>query len=446
MASETGEASGQSRPLIPHSFGEYLRSFGPGIVVVLTWLGAGDVVDAGISGVNYGYALIWVIVVALILRFLFVSLIAKYQLCNQYGEGVLDGLARFHPFYAPFLMVVAIVMGHLYGSYMALGVGEAWSRMLGWNHPFAELILAAFWSALALVLVFQPIYSLVERIFKVFLALLAFSFVAIAIWLGPDVAAMAKGATSIELPEQKGEFHSVTLVLAILGAMGGSIMNLAYPYFLQEKGWNRPVYRRLQMYDFLLGVVVMIMLNLAVWTVGAELLFKRGSEPIEDLDGLSSLLGASLGRPGQILFYLGFFSAVYTSIIGHALGLGLMASHAYQRWQAGSRPISTDYAAHPLYRFVVVWILVSPLIWTWPGVSDAVTLTLTMNGVQMILVPILAIGLWRITASSKYIGSQYRNVFWENTVMFVGVVVAFWAAYGSLVTVLRELSIKLGYG
>ena len=34
-------------PPIPRTFLEYFRSFGPGIVIVLTWLGAGDVVDMG---------------------------------------------------------------------------------------------------------------------------------------------------------------------------------------------------------------------------------------------------------------------------------------------------------------------------------------------------------------------------------------------------------------
>src|SRR5215207_10296890 len=91
----------QSAALVPRTFREYLRSFGPGIVIVLTWLGAGDVVDMGIAGANYGYSLMWVLVAALIFRYVFVSLIARYQLCNQYGESVLDGLTRLHRAYAP---------------------------------------------------------------------------------------------------------------------------------------------------------------------------------------------------------------------------------------------------------------------------------------------------------------------------------------------------------
>src|SRR5688572_20285790 len=111
-------------PPVPHSFTEYVRSFGPGIVIVLTWLGAGDVVDMATAGANYGYALLWVFVVAIVFRFLFVALIARYHLCNQHDEGVLDGLARLHPLYAPLLLVATVVMGHVYGSYMSVGIGE----------------------------------------------------------------------------------------------------------------------------------------------------------------------------------------------------------------------------------------------------------------------------------------------------------------------------------
>ncbi len=85
--SESPLADTNAAPL-PRTFGEYVRSFGPGLVVVLTWLGAGDIVSMSVAGGNYGYSLMWVLVLAVVMRFLFVSLIAKYQLCNQHGEGV----------------------------------------------------------------------------------------------------------------------------------------------------------------------------------------------------------------------------------------------------------------------------------------------------------------------------------------------------------------------
>ena len=150
--SEYGPLS-MAPPIVPRSFSEYVRSFGPGIVIVLTWLGAGDVVDMATAGANYGYALLWVFVVAVLFRFLFVSLIARYQLCNQHGEGVLDGLARLHPLYAPVLLVAAIVMGHVYGSYMTRGVGEICQNVFGFGAIWQWAILC---NGIAFYLVFQP--------------------------------------------------------------------------------------------------------------------------------------------------------------------------------------------------------------------------------------------------------------------------------------------------
>ena len=399
---------------LPTSFLGYLKSTGPGLVVVLTWLGAGDIVDMGVAGGNYGYSLMWVLVLAVVMRFLFVSLIAKYQLCNPRGEGVLDGLARLHPGYAPLLFVAAIVMGHVYGSYMTVGVGEACRNVTGLGEVW---MWALFWNGLALVLVTRPQYQVIETLFKIFLAVLSVSLLGTALWVGPEPAAILQGFYRLEMPEQAGRFDPLLVGTAMLGAIGGSLMNFVYPYFLDAKGWRGPKFRRLQLYDFLLAVGVMIVLNLAIWTLGAKLLWPDHS--IEKMDDLPRLLSEVLGPSGRWLFYVGIFSAIYTSLIGHAIGLGMMGSHAWLRLHASEEQTFTvaDYRSHPWYRVIAVFCLISPLIWTLPGMPDFVTLTLVANGGQIILLPVLAAGLWKITASPQLIGAKYRNRLWENLVM-----------------------------
>jgi len=414
-------------PPVPATLKEYLRSFGPGIVIVLTWLGAGDVVDMGVAGSNYGYSLMWVLVLAVFMRFVFVSLVARYQLCNPHGEGVLDGLARFHPWYAPGLFVAAIVMGHVYESYMTVGAGEVCRNLFRTGETW-QWALAC--NALALALVFRPAYARLERVFKVFLAVLSASFVGSALWVGLNPAGVVQGLFRLEMPEQHGRFNPLLVAVAMIGAVGGSLMNLAYPYFLEAKGWRGPRFRRVQQYDLLLGVSVMIVLNLAVWSLGAELLYP--DRHIRDLDDLPSLLSTVLGEGGRALFYLGIFAAVYTSVIGHAAGLAYMGSHAWLRWRHGPGLPASDYRRHPLYRPLVLWCLVSPLVWTVPGMPDFVTLTLLANGAQVVLVPVLAGGLWRITASSRYIGAAHRNRWWENALMAVLFALALYVTVASL--------------
>ena len=399
-------------PPVPRSLIEYIRSFGPGIVIVLTWLGAGDVVDMGTAGANYGYSLLWVFVVAILFRFLFVSLIARYQLCNQHGEGVLDGLARLLPVYAPLLFVASIVMGHVYGSYMTRGVGEICRNVFGFG---AIWEWAAVCNGLAVYLVFRPTFRSLERLFFFFLAVMSVSFLGSAIWVGADPKEVVRGLLRVEMPGAHGAYNPWRVALAMIGAVGGSLMNLAYPYFLEAKGWRGPEYRKVQLYDFVLAIAAMLVLNLAVWVLGAELLYP--DKHIERLEDLPDLLSVVLGEPGRLLFYAGIFAAVYTSIIGHAAGLGRLGTHAWLRWQAGTAPITQDIRAHPCYRWIALWCLVSPMIWTLPGMPGFVALTLAANSAQVVLLPMLAGGLWWITASDRLIGRAHRNRWWENVVM-----------------------------
>ncbi|MEO7413566.1 MAG: Nramp family divalent metal transporter [Opitutaceae bacterium] len=419
-------------PPIPRSFWEYVRSFGPGLVMVLTWLGAGDVIDMGTAGANYGYALIWMFVVAVLLRFVFVSLIARYQLCNQHGEGVLDGLARLHRAYPPLIFAAVIVMGHVYGAYMSRGVGEICQNVFGIGTPWIWALLC---NGIAVALVFRPAYRRLEIIFLGFLAVLSVSFLGSALWVGFDASELAKGLVRFEMPGRHGAYDPWHVALAMVGAVGGSLMNLVYPYFLEAKGWRGPQYRRVQFYDLLLGIVMMILLNLAVWILGAELLFP--DRHIEKLEDLPNLLSSVLGNGGRLLFYAGIFSAVYTSLVGHAVGLGCLGSHAWMRWRAGTGVAIEDPREHRLYRWIALWCLISPLVWTLPGMPGFVALTLTANSAQVVLLPVLAGGLWWITASARLIGKQYRNRPWENLVMAVLFLLSIYFAVQSVKSLVR---------
>ena len=291
--------------------------------------------------------------------------------------------------------------------------------------------------------VFRPAYGRVESIFKVLLALLSISFIGTALWVGFNPLGVARGLVLFEIPEQSGRFGPWLIAVAMIGTIGGSLMNLVYPYFLEAKGWHGPEFRRLQLYDFLLAMVVMVILNLAIWTLGAELLHPKG-QTIREMNDLPLLLSEVLGRGGSVLFYLGVLAAVFTSLVGHALGLACLSSHAWLRWRAGSATAKLDdYRHHKLYRFVVVWCLLSPLVWTAPWMPGFVTLTLVVNAGQVMLLPLIAFGLWCITARSQFIGEQYKNRWWENLVMFFLVALALYGAFKSFQSVVDSVRASL---
>jgi len=426
-----------TQPEVPKTFWQYVRSMGPGIVIVLTWLGAGDLVDAVVAGGNYGYALMWAMMLALVVRFIFVSILAKYQLCNQHGESVMSGFQRIHPVLPLFFAVVAFVMGHFYGSYMVKGAGEAFSKVAGFGAPWAWSV---FWVSLGAVLSFKGVFKRVEIVFFLFLALLSISLIGVALWSGPNPVEAAKGVFLFSIPEDTGSFGVVLVVTSLIGAVGGTITNLFYPYFIDKKNWKGPKFRKLQMYDLAFGVCILIILDLAVWTVGAEILHPTG-ETINNIDDLAGLLEVTLGKAGGTIFYLGVFGAVISSAIGNALGFGyLVGDVADQRKKAKGIPASsTAIEKTTLYKIVVVWTLFSPLIWTIPGAPGFVELTIIVNAASVVLLPVLSGSIWYITSKKNFIGSDYRNKLWENAVMGFLFVLALWASWETILAIIENL-------
>ena len=424
-------------PQIPKTFWQYVRSLGPGIIIVLTWLGAGDLVDAAVAGGNYGYALMWAMMLALIVRFIFVSILAKYQLCNQRGESVMSGFQRIHPYLPLFFGVVAFIMGHFYGSYMVKGAGEAFSKAVGFGAPWAWSV---FWVCLAAMLSFKGVFKRVEIVFFLFLALLSISLIGVALWSGPSPVEAAKGVFLFSIPEDTGSFGVILVVTSLIGAVGGTITNLFYPYFIDKKNWKGPKFRKLQLYDLAFGVCILIILDLAIWTVGAEILHPTG-EAVDNIDDLAGLLNITLGNTGGAIFYLGVFGAVITSAIGNALGFGyLVGDVADQRNKAKGVPQrSKPIEKTRLYKIVVVWTLFSPLIWTIPGAPGFVELTIIVNAASVVLLPVLSGSIWYITSRKNFIGSDYRNKLWENAVMGFLFILALWASWKTVAAIVDHL-------
>ena len=424
---------------VPHNFWQYLRSMGPGIIVALTWLGAGDLVDSAIAGGSYGYALMWAMAIALFVRFIFVSIIAKYQLCNQHNESLMSGLKRLHISLPIFIGVVALFFGHFYGSYMVKGVGESSEKLFGFGVAWMWSI---FWVTIAAIIIFKGALKRIEIIFYIFLILLSSSLIGVAIWTGPDPISATKGILMFDIPETSGSFGSLLVITSLIGAVGGSIANLLYPYFIQQKGWNRPKYRKVQLYDLAFGTIILVVINMSIWTIGAELLFPKNIS-INNLDDLGLLLTLTIGKYGEPIFFIGVFAALYSSVIGNAVGFGFLITDTVQVIKSNhtikSEPLNVSQSK--IYRFVIIWCLFSPLIWSIPNMPSFITLTLVANASAVIVLPILCGSLWYITSSKFFIGSKYKNGALEHLTLIILFILSIWGSYQAIFVIKELLNI-----
>ena len=68
-----------------------------------------------------------------------------------------------------------------------------------------------------------------------------------------------------------------------------------------------------------------------------------------------------------------------------------------------------------------------------------VFLTVVVNAATVIILPLLAAGLWYITAAKSCIGEKYGNNILENLLMLFLFILACWGAFVALYEVLSKI-------
>ncbi|MGI8859887.1 MAG: Nramp family divalent metal transporter, partial [Rubrobacteraceae bacterium] len=73
----------------PRTWGERLRLVGPGIVIAVTGVGAGDMISSLVAGTDFGTVLIWAIVIGAFLKFTLTEGIGRWYMAS--GETIVKG-------------------------------------------------------------------------------------------------------------------------------------------------------------------------------------------------------------------------------------------------------------------------------------------------------------------------------------------------------------------
>lgn len=401
------------------------KLLGPGIIAVLSWLGAGDLITSSVAGANYGYAMMWVLAVSLLLRFLIVNIIARFQLCNNRGMSILEGYAQLHPVFAWFMLGYALIMGHLTNAYMLKGAGEALATLLHLDQPLlcSAAVVIAVW-----LLVGRNFYALIEGVMKVLLAVMTLAFITLAVMSGPDLGGILRGTIGFSIPPDEGVHGALLVAVSVIGAVAGSIANFVHPYVMKEKGWTGPEHKRIQRNDLLFAVVVGIVINLAIWVVGVEILRPNGLQ-VNTLNDLGAALELFFGAGGWLIFFTGVFATLFASVVGKTTAFPMLITDALQHIRPERRErYGKTFHKDPAHKWFLLFILVTPLVWSLPGMPDFVTLTIGVNALNIVGLPVISLGLLIMSNQKSLLGDRYRNNWFENLALGFATLLAIWVA------------------
>ena len=340
------------------------------------------------------------------------------------GESLLQGYARLGKWAVRLLLAALIIHRHTSNLYLVMMLGSAADLVVHLPMPHSSTIWSLAFVALAFVILFWGRYATVEILFKFMAAVLSLTFAAAAVLSKPDLGAAVAAIVAPRLPDSTGA-HSVFFVLmALIGSGSGSLNNVTYSYFIHRRGWRGVSFLNKQRADLLSGVTCMFVLGALVQLAAAGTLgsARTPMKSLEDLAGALTLVGGYLG---VFLFGVGLWAVTLSVFVGASTGFALIVTDASRNLDLGLDVVRRIPGAQPggspekdpIYKACILFSVLSPLYILFTP-ADPVWLVLFAGSVTLALVPLMAIGLMRLTNDRRRLGN-HANGWMTNLLLAV---------------------------
>ncbi len=406
---------------------------GPGLAYVLSMLGTGDLIANSTAGAGYGYALIWILALSLVFRFIWVNVSAKYVLVT--GESLIEGYARVGRWVLWLILISLIILMHLYNMYALVMSGNAVNMLLPLPTEWSAQIWSLFFTSLAFVIAYWGGYGVLELFCKILIAIMGVSLVVVAVISKPDPTEILQGTFIPSIPADQGSYSVMFVVMALMGTVAGSVVNIIYVYFLHEKGWRDLSYLKQQRIDLIFGVVCLFLMGSLVQIAAGATVHPLGID-LKDAEDLVRIFSEVQGVVGLIIFSLGLWGAAFSTMVGTTVGCALIMADL-SRFLT-NKPWASKYdrkeaRRHPVYRASVIFWCFSPLYILYTKVSP-VWLVLVVSALAAVVIPVLTPALMKITSDQRLMG-EHRNGWFTNAILGVMVLVAVYFTYRNMVEV-----------
>jgi Mn2+/Fe2+ NRAMP family transporter len=390
-------------------------------------MGPRDIVTNSVAGATAGYSLMWVLLLALLIRVTMLDVSARYVMVT--GETLLAGCGRLGRKAVLVWFGATILRRHVAELLTLTLMGTAGDLMFPLPTPHSATIWRLVSWTVGFALVFWGRYKAIEYISKPLTAITAGCVVLAVIASKPDFGRFLSGVTHPALPTDAQSYSPAVVVMGLLAASMGSFSSVRYSAYVHEKGWRSVSFRRSQTFDMLLSMLGMFAVLALMQVAAAELLRPRGVQ-IRDIGDLVPIFSTVLGNAGRVLFGLTLWSVSFSACVGNGTGYGIMLSDVYYRFIRPNPDViesGKPVSELPAYRWMILYMFLSPLYVLATGWS-AVTLVYIVGLANLVTLPIVAVMMFRLTTDKKVMGA-YVNGWFSNLVLIVAVICALFLAW-----------------
>jgi manganese transport protein len=403
-----------------------LRSFkniGPGIIVAAAFIGPGTVTLCSIAGVNYGYALLWAVLMSTAATVVLQEMAARIGLITQSGlaeliRGQLINSLWRRP--VLWLILLAIVMGNT--AYQAGNLGGG---VLGINALIGPLnfsilrvevnLTALILGLIAYVVLSQNSDKVLTRILTLLVLFMSASFVITAFLIQPNIPELMSGLLIPSLPEQS--------LWTVIGLIGTTIVpyNIFLHASLVKKKWNDSTALPQVKKDtyWTIGLGGLVSMSIVVCAAGSGI--TQISSAVDLAEGLKPLYGSL----AKALMGIGLFAAGLTSAITAPLAAAYVA--------CGCLGWSTDNQSQKFKRIWRVVLIVGVLL-SANGIKPLTVIQFAQVANGTLIFIIAGLVLWLVNKSElmkQAVNSRWQNIL-GGLVFLVTLLVGFKGISGAL--------------
>jgi Mn2+/Fe2+ NRAMP family transporter len=434
QAVNTQDAAPQAPP--PEPGFRRLLAFGPGIVFVLCAVGPSDLVSGSVAGSAYGYSLLWLLVLALLARYLILDATARYVMVS--GETLLAGFGRISRWILLLWFLMVLLKRHLSGLVKLVLLGTASHIVLPLPTPHSVAIWGLSWWVIGFALMYWGRYGVIEKLSKPLAFLLGACLAAAAIMSRPAPAELVTGVLSPVIPTEPGLYGPVVVLMTVMSATA-SFSNLKYSAFVHEKGWRSASFLRGQRMDLLLSMGSVFCMLAMIQIAAAGLLRPRGIE-VGAIEDLIPIFSQVLGDWGRIVLGVTLWALAFSNYLGSTTSYGIMISDVYYRFIRRDPEIAERNQAAgkmPAYRWLVLYVFISPLYVFFFTDWTPVWLLLLQDAAGLLSLPLIILAVLRLTIDKKIMGIHVNNWF-TNVVLLLTTVAAVYLGYNGAAELLRS--------
>jgi manganese transport protein len=378
------------------------KNIGPGTLVAAAFIGPGTVTLCTLAGVNFGFNLLWAMLLSIIATIVLQEMAARLGIISQKGlsevirEEIKSPLLRKC---ITILILSAVVIGN--ASYEAgnisggiLGLESVLGKYSMTIGTISINLMSLFIGSIAFILLYIGNYKFLEKALISLVLLMSVSFVATAILTKPNILEVLKGMFVPRFPEKS--------VLTIIGLVGTTVVpyNLFLHASLVKERWHKKEDLSFARKDTIISIILGGLVSMAIIISAAAMQTTDIANAADLAKGLAPLFGDF----ATYFMALGLFAAGITSAITAPLAAAYVAKGCLG-WSGGLKSKK--------FRFVWFAILFLGVLFSSIGIKPIEIIKFAQVANGMLLPIIAGILLWIVNKKSvlgNFINSKTQNI------------------------------------